>query len=178
VKYKKKCPEIPSRKDYSKVPDVEFWKYFPTCSLPEKPFSRIYVDKLEKVIIEKREQLTYCDLRRGMRCVKNLKEGAEAFQKSALPPCFVGNAPSTVQHGEEVTDAIASWVKAGFAAGPFNSPPLENFSVNSLIAIPQGSKVMPVLYVSLPQGRSLNSNVRAKSLEKFPCAAPDVSHIQ
>jgi hypothetical protein len=43
VKYKKKCPEIPSRKDYSKVPDAEFWKYFPTCSLPEKAFSRIYI---------------------------------------------------------------------------------------------------------------------------------------
>ncbi len=178
MKYKKKCPEIPSRKDYSKAPDAEFWKSFPTSSLPEKAFSRIYVDKLEEKLMEKRELLTYCDFRRGMRCVRNLREGAEAFQKSALPPCFVDNAPSAVQHGEEVTDAIASWVKAGFAAGPFDAPPLENFRVNSLIAIPQGSKVRPVLNVSLPQGKSLNNNVREKSLEKFSmCSARCFSYL-
>jgi hypothetical protein len=170
--FKKKCPEIPVRKNYSKKPDANFWKAFPSCSLPEKAFSRIFFGSLKGEILAAREKIKYCEFRRGMRCVKNLEEGAEAFQKSELPPCVVDNAPSAVKHGEAVTDAVASWVKAGFAAGPFNFPPPANFRVNSLMAIPQGVKVRPVLNVSLPEGRSLNSNVREACLEKVTmCSA-------
>jgi hypothetical protein len=168
----KKCPEVLTRGDYSKAPDAGFWKTFPTCSLPEKAFSRIFVEKLEEKLTKRKDLLLECDCKRGVRCIKNLREGAEAFQKTVLPPCFVANAPSAIRHGVEVTDAIACWVKAGFAAGPFDSPPLENFRVNSLIAIPQGPKVRPVLNVSLPQGKSLNSNVKENKLEKVSmCSA-------
>jgi hypothetical protein len=136
--FKKKCPEIPVRKDYSKKPDASFWKAFPSCSLPEKAFSRILVGSLKREVLAAKGKIKYCEFRRGLRCVKNLEEGAESFQKSNLPPCVVDNAPSAVKHGEAVTDAVASWVKTGFTAGPFDFPPLANFRVNSLMAIPQG----------------------------------------
>jgi len=49
--------------------------------------------------------------------------------------------------------------------------------VNSLAAIPQGTKVRPVLNVSLPQDLSLNSNVREEALEKvYMCSARCFSH--
>jgi hypothetical protein len=71
-----------------------------------------------------------------------------------------------VKHGEHVTDAIAWWVKNGFACGPFKDPPLDGFRVNPIIAIDQGQKIRPVLNVSEPKPNSFNSNVDEQLLEK------------
>jgi hypothetical protein len=165
-KLRKKCPEVPARGNYSSNPGKEFWMKFPKCNLPEKAFSKIWVNVLKDKLASAKGKLTDCELRRGLKCVENLSEGANAFQRSELPPCSVENAQSTIKHGEAVTDAVASWVKEGYASGPFDFPPLSNFRVNSLMAIPQGDKVRPILNVSLPEGRSLNSNVRERALEK------------
>ena len=71
-----------------------------------------------------------------------------------------------MKYGKEVTDTIAHWVKSGFAAGPFDSPPLSKFRVNSLAAVPQDGKVRPVINVSEPEGFSFNDNIEKNKLEK------------
>jgi hypothetical protein len=65
-----------------------------------------------------------------------------------------------------MTDNVASWVKSGFVAGPFDTPPCEKFRVNALVAVEQNQKVRPCLNVSLPEGKSLNDNVNKCELEK------------
>jgi hypothetical protein len=71
-----------------------------------------------------------------------------------------------------VTDTIATWDKKGFASGPFDTPPLDNFRSNCLIAIPQNNKVRPVLDASLPKFCSFNSNIDKCKLEKVEmCSA-------
>ena len=41
-----KWPNIPVLKDYNVKPNADFWKYFPSRPLPEKPESAIDVEKL------------------------------------------------------------------------------------------------------------------------------------
>ena len=65
-----------------------------------------------------------------------------------------------------MTDAIAYWIKSGFACGPFDSPPLDRFRVNQLAAVPQDGKVRPVINVSYPAGSSFNDNIIENSMEK------------
>jgi hypothetical protein len=71
-----------------------------------------------------------------------------------------------------VTDTVATWIKCGFAVGPFDEPPLKNFRVNSLVAIDNGVKVRPKLDVSQPLGCSFNSNVQEELMEKVYMSSP------
>ncbi len=104
---------------------------------------------------------------RANTVTQNLLNGAPAFQKTNLPSCSIENANITKKFGREISDAVAHWIKEGFACGPFDQPPLDNFRVNSILAVPQEGKVRPVLNVSLPDKLSFNSNIEANSLEKI-----------
>ncbi len=103
---------------------------------------------------------------RAKKCISYLSSGAPAFQKSALGPCSVKNSKDAFEFGIQVTDSIASWIKKCFVAGPFESPPFENFRSNSILAIPQSDKVRICINVSLPKEANLNSNVNKFELEK------------
>jgi hypothetical protein len=82
-----------------------------------------------------------------------------------LGPCSVKNFKDALKYGQEITDSIASWIKKGFVAGPFESPPLENFRSNSILAISQPDKVRICINVFLPK-ENLNSNFKKLELEK------------
>jgi len=94
-----------------------------------------------------------------------------------LPSCFVKNTPSTAEFGSDMADAVASWVKKGFASGPFKEPPLPNFRVNCFMAVNQGTKVRPILNISVPENSSFNDNVDVFELEKVTmCTARSFSY--
>jgi hypothetical protein len=160
------CPEIPTLHDYSKSPPESFWESFPYNPLPDQPISNVKHEVLAELVSKKKQFLTLQQCDRAYRCIDNLREGASSFQKCPLPSLFLQNADSTFQYGKEVTDTIGNWVKKGFASGPFEAPPLKNFRANTLIAIPQGEKVRPVLNLSEPKNCSFNSNVCEPKLEK------------
>ena len=169
---KLKNPEIPKLTDYGIKPGCKFWEKFPFKDLPKVAVSRIIVSRIESEMSKKCDVLTLDQVRRCMTAIRALKNGADACQKIKLPPCVQPNAKSTVEFGEAVTDTVATWVKKGFAAGPFDAPPVDAFRVNCLMAIPQESKVRPVLNASLPEGKSLNSNVVDEKVEKVQmCSA-------
>jgi hypothetical protein len=63
------------------------------------------------------------EINRAKLCISNLNNGASSFQKTQLPPCFQKNAEGIENFGKEVSDAVASWISKGFAAGPFEAPP-------------------------------------------------------
>ena len=52
-------------------------------------------------------------------------------------------------------------------AGPYSSPPLENFRVNPLMAVKQKTKVRPILNLSAPKNFSFNDAVDENSLRKL-----------
>jgi len=156
---KLKWQDIPHLSDYSTPPEPEFWKNFPRCDLPKCAETNINVSVLEKKVSEHRNKMTIHQYERSLKAIDYLRNGAPAFQEKNLPGCYVKNAASTLRYGREITDNIATWVKEGFAAGPFDSPPCANFRVNPLIAVVQPGKVRPVLDVSSPDGESYNSAV-------------------
>ena len=93
--------------------------------------------------------------------------GEEAFQKSELPPISTRNSKSAVVHGRLLIDTIASWIKKGFVAGPFVTPPVPGFRANPLGVVVRNGKVRPILNMSGPIGRSFNDNVDDKKLERL-----------
>ncbi len=159
-----KNPEIPILENYAKEPPKDFWAKFPKSALPLKANSRIVVKELEDMLLDQSKKLKQESIRRGQTTVKNLKEGASAFQKLDLPPCYVENAKNAYEHGVATTDTIATWVKKGFACGPFNSPPVEDFRVNCLMSLPQGAKVRPVLNAILSQTVKFSSKKRRNGI--------------
>ena len=152
--------------NYEGLPPKDFWKVFPSRPLPAKIEHSVNVVALESLVEEKRDKLSIAEKERAKKCISNFKLGADSFQKTALPSCFVPNSEDTVKYGEQITDTIALWTKKGFVAGPFESPPLSDFRVNPLMAIDQGEKIRPVLNASLPKDCSFNDNVNLFMLEK------------
>ena len=161
-----KCPEIPQLDNYANVPPESFWLSFPSRPIPSTAVCSVNVNNLESMVPSLKDKLTVCEFERATKCIENLKFGASAYQKQPLPSCLCDNAKSAVVNGRNVTDVVGSWIKKGFVAGPFDSPPLDKFRVNSLMAIKQGHKVRPVLNVSLPKSASLNDSVDCLAVEK------------
>jgi len=144
----------------------EFWGKFPFVPLPSKPVTKVSADALEKILMENSKKLSASQQLRAKRAIRNLREGAPSHQKSNLPPCFQKNAKSSYVYGKYVTDSIMHWLKSGYVCGPFKEPPLSKLRVNSIVAIPQESKVRVVVNMSLPAGKSFNDNLDYNSLEK------------
>ncbi len=104
------------------------------------------------------------ELKRGLKAVSYLRQGASVHPAKPLGPCIVPNSKVALKYGEEVTDSIANWIHKGFVAGPFISPPLSKFRCNSILAVPQPGKVRICINVSLPTGNSLNENIDKSKL--------------
>jgi hypothetical protein len=146
-----KWPEIPVLSDYSKKPDDKFWDKFPKREMPSRAETKIDVDKLECKVNSLKEKMTCHQLERAEKAIDYLRNGAPAFQTEKLSACFVENSKSTLVHGRQVTENIATWIKEGYAAGPFDGPPCPNFRVNPLLAITQPGKVRVVVNFSAPK---------------------------
>jgi hypothetical protein len=158
-----KMPPLPR---YDLSPEEKFWQIFPKNDLPSETSCSVNLEVLQRMIDQNINVLSKASLERAKTTLENLRKGASACQKSKLPGCFVKNADSTVNFGEEVTNTIATWTKNGFVAGPFGTPPLPNFRANKLMPIDQGNKVRLILDVSEPKGASFNDNVNELKVEK------------
>ena len=99
---------------------------------------------------------------------QDLTFGADIGCKGpARLPTVSGNAPSASEFGQHVTDAIADWLLAGFAAGPFepsNRPTNAKISGIMCRQKPNGSARI-ILNLSAPKGSSVNDGVTS---EDFP----------
>jgi hypothetical protein len=164
--------EVPRLESYSESPNNRFWEKFPKRKLPQKPATRINVKNLEISVRKVKDKLTKSELKRAHKVIKDLKKGAEAYQKSELPALIVQNDKSAVINGQIMTDTIATWVNKGFVAGPFDTPPMPGFRTNPLKAVVRNGKVRPVLNMSSPIGSSFNDNVKQNSLERVHMSTP------
>ena len=124
-------------------------------------------DVFEELINKASEKMTTCELGRAKKVVSDLRNGAEAFQKSELPPVNGVNAQSTFTHGQLLTDTIATWVKKGFVVDPFDCPHMAGFPANPLGVIVKNGKIRPILNMSGPIGKSFNDNVNRRKLERL-----------
>ena len=161
----RKNPEIPLLPDYAATPPMSFWSAIPCTPLPSTSVSPVDAHAL-LARIESTPGLTVSETARGRLAVDELLHGASACQSSDLPAVMSPNTPAAVTHGAQVTDNVVSWLKAGFASGPFLAPPLPDFRCNSILAVPQPGKVRVILNLSVPDGASFNDNINDFQLEK------------
>ena len=119
-----KNPEIPILKSYTGGAESEFWDKFPKRGLPYQATTRVNVEKLAARVNNVRNKMSETECRRADRLLSDLVAGADSCQRSELPPMNSPNSRSTVENGALLTDTIATWVKKGFVAGPFSTPPV------------------------------------------------------
>ena len=122
-----KNPEIPLLRDYSKSADESFWSKFPRRELPESATTRVNIAKLEERVENAKSKMSETEYKRARKLLSDLANGADSCQKSKLPPINCLNSPSAEENGALLTDTIATWVKNGFVAGPFDTPPVGGF---------------------------------------------------
>ena len=125
--------------------------------------TEVFADLIEKA----KNKMTSCEYRRARKVVRDLSSGAEAFQLDPLPPIVTANAQSTFEHGQLLTDTIATWIKKGFVAGPFDCPLVPGFRANPLGVVVRNGKIHPILNMSGPKGKSFNDNVNRTKLERL-----------
>ena len=119
-----KNKEIPELDDYKGSPDQRFWDTFPKRDLPDKAETKVNIVTLKRKVMAAKGKMSKTEFYRAKRTIRNLQEGASAFQKISLPPVNTVNAESTAIYRKYLTDTIATWVRKGFVAGPFKTPPM------------------------------------------------------
>jgi hypothetical protein len=98
----------------------------------------VNAERLGSLIKDLGAGFTMHQQKRGGKLLDDLTVGADAYQKKPLPPCVVPNICSAEQHGDMLTDKLASWVDSGIACGPFKDLPLPGFRANALMAVEKG----------------------------------------
>ncbi len=125
---KQNCPEIPILVNYAIDPPDSFWEKFPTAPLPTVLGTSLDRVKIYDLVMSCKKW-TKVQYIRAFTVIENLTYGPPTYQKEQLPSLDDGNCPSVITYGKEVTDCVATWVKSGFAAGPFISPPVKKLQM-------------------------------------------------
>jgi hypothetical protein len=173
----KKFPEIPTLSNYQGMAPESFWENFPYQPIPEGVTARVNAEALQDLMTGLSDNLTIHQSNRGKKLLDDLTRGADAYQIRPLPAAIIPNASSAAEHGEMLTDKLASWVEAGIARGPFRYPPLPGFRANSLMAIEKNGSVRPVIHMTKPEGLSFNDNLDEIRIEKVHmCMARDFGY--
>jgi hypothetical protein len=142
----------------SKHPPLSFGKF--SRPITRKPCDRGRKDsRIRKVIDFCKKDWTLSEKNTAAKAVRNLKGEKEVDLIGRLPPTREKNAKTATDNGIAMTDVLATWLKKGFVAGPFDSPPCEDFRPNPLMAAIQRFKVRPILNLSSPKGGSFNDAV-------------------
>jgi len=159
--FKPKVP-LPVLEDYAGDPGVAFWEAFPANRRPGRSLiSAVKIRGLAMAVgVSDPAQLeAVCgDLTRGANI------GCTGVYRL---PSRSSNAPSALEFPREVTDAVASWVQAGFAVGPFLEEEVpEDAKVNGIMTRPKpNGAVRIILNLSAPRGSCVNEGI---DLAEFP----------
>ncbi len=116
--------------------------------------------RLESLIARCKGAWTLSEKHIAKTAVARLKGELPVKLIKHLPTLREKNAPSAIENGAAMTDVLATWLKKGFVAGPFERPPCDGFRANPLMAAVQKNKVQPILNLSSPKGSSFNDAVK------------------
>lgn len=97
-------------------------------------------------------EVVYSDLKFGARI---------GCQGEFRNPSKSTNAPSAFEFGERVSDSICEWLKAGYAAGPFelDEIPTEAKISRLMVKLKPNWKARLILNLSVPKGASVNDGI-------------------
>jgi hypothetical protein len=113
---------LPTLVDYSTQAPDSFWTSFPSYDIPKKPETNIDIPRLENLVTSNSKLLLRSEIKRGLKCIDYLSNGAPAFQSRPLGPCIIKNSQNAITHGESVTNTIANWVSKKIRGRPIQVP--------------------------------------------------------
>ena len=123
--------DIPAGKDY--------WCHWPK-NFNQNQKQPINVELFKKMAID----AGFHDLELLEMIYSDLKYGAKLGCKGRFrEPTKSSNAPSSFEYGERVSDSICEWIKAGYAAGPYE-----------LDEIPDDAKISGLMVKFKPNGKA------------------------
>jgi len=142
---------LPPVSDYRAKQSPQFWEKFPENT------TLVGVSPINPVRLRSWANAVGCDDRTRLDLVcRDLENGTDiGCRGRAREPTFSGNAPSAIEAGAQVTDALAEWVQQGIVAGPF--PPErrpKNAKVNGIMCRmkPNGTARI-IVNLSAPKGK-------------------------
>ena len=148
---------LPVLSDYTGQASDRFWSLFPK-NLVQPARSLIDAEKFKDAA----EAAGFPDKRLLNTVYLDLKVGAEIGCRGHYrSPTRASNAPSALEQGEKVSDAVAAWVASGFAYGPVplsQVPAHAKFSGLMARDKPNGA-VRVILNLSAPKGLSVNEGI-------------------
>jgi hypothetical protein len=155
--FKPKFPMLPVLSDYSQISSDDFWNVFPVNFIqPAK--SNICADKL----VEMAGKSGLGQDPEVLKVVQWVRHGAEIGCKGRFRAASVSkNTKGAYAAGRQVSDAIAAWVKQGYAFGPVEEDDVPaHAKINSILTRtkPNGS-VRIILNLSAPRGFSVNDGI-------------------
>jgi len=107
-------------------------------------------------------------IHQSTRVLHRLQHGADiGCRGRAREPSFSNNSKDALDNGYQVTDAIASWIKAGYVHGPVqpqDTPADKKVSGIMTRTKPDGS-VRVILNLSAPAGSAVNDGINN---DEFP----------
>ena len=171
IKQKAFVPKHPNKKlnDYSKCPYKEFWDDIEKVEWDNIAGNKgkIDVDKLEELA----EEFGFPNEAILSAVVGDLRHGARiGVSDGYRVPSTSTNAPSALEHGEEVTDALLQWVEEGLVIGPYDpgEVPFDRTKVSGLMCrLKPNGKARIIINLSKGKPMSVNEGIRK---EDFPTA--------
>jgi len=160
-------------KTYDGKAKGKFWEIFPKF-FPKKPSRSVREKRLRRYVQKCWFLWTRGQKRVALKALKRVAGKEKVEFKSELTEVRVKNARSAHENGAHMTDAICSWVKKKFVAGPYKKPPFKAFRANPLMAVVQKTKVRPIMNLSSPKGQSFNDAVDEFELEKLKMSSPRI----
>ncbi len=155
--------ELPKLASYSEAAAAVFWNAFPKKEI-RKGVSLVDAAALRRVAARTGSS----DWQRLEKACTDVSEGADIGCAKAFRAASVsGNTKGSYKFGPQVTDEIAGWVAAGFAAGPMDEEEVPaEAKINSILCRekPNGA-VRVILNLSAPKGLSVNDGIDAS---EFP----------
>ncbi len=150
---------LPPVLDYKTNPGTDFWEEFPANNTRVGK-STICPHKLRNLAWA----VKFRDRKLLELVCKDLEDGADiGCRGQAREPTISSNAPSAFEFAAQVTDTVADWVTAGFAAGPFHPKDRPAAAkVNGMMCRqkPNGSAHI-ILNFSAPKGCCVNDGIKS-----------------
>ena len=154
--------DLPVLEDYTVPAAAGFWQKFPKNFA--KGRSLMSATALKGIAMG----VGTSDPQRLALVCRDLTVGADIGCRGAFREASrSGNAPSALEFPREVTDAVASWVAAGFAVGPFSPAATPaGVKINGIMTRPKpNGAVRIILNLSAPRGAAVNEGI---DLAEFP----------
>lgn len=154
---------LPEITNYTETPNSSWWNKFPK-NTTGKGASLISAIRLMSIALA----VGVTDTARLHTVCNDIKFGAKIGCEGRFRLATVSkNSKNCMEFPQQITDAIACWVKDGFALGPFTAHDLpKNAKINSILCRekPNGA-VRVILNLSAPLGSSVNDGI---DTELFP----------